>query len=104
MRVLVVGDDAIEKLLLRGLEREGLTAVRAATGAGALADSGYDVVLLDLALSSNRIAIRLDEFVHAQQAFVADASHQLRSGSLLSASPWRTLRRAGKRPRTSREP
>ena len=51
MRVLMVeDDDAIAEPLARGLEREGLTVTRAATGEAALAAQDYDVVLLDLGL------------------------------------------------------
>ena len=51
MRVLMVeDDDAIAVPLARGLEREGLTVERAATGEAALAAADYDVVLLDLGL------------------------------------------------------
>ncbi len=51
MRVLMVeDDDAIAEPLARGLEREGLTVTRAATGEAALAAADYDVVLLDLGL------------------------------------------------------
>ena len=51
MRVLLVeDDDAIATPLARGLEREGLTVERCATGAAALEAEHYDVVLLDLGL------------------------------------------------------
>jgi two-component system response regulator RegX3 len=51
MHVLVVeDDDAIAAPLVAGLEREGLTVTRAATGAEALEADGIDVVLLDLGL------------------------------------------------------
>jgi two-component system, OmpR family, response regulator RegX3 len=54
MRVLIVeDDDAIATPLAKGLEREGLDVDRVETGAAALAwvaDSAFDVVLLDLGL------------------------------------------------------
>jgi DNA-binding response OmpR family regulator len=52
MRVLIVEDeDSIAEPLAVGLEREGLSVVRVATGADALAAAaGVDVVLLDLRL------------------------------------------------------
>ena len=51
VHVLVVeDDDAIATPLMAGLEREGLTVTRAATGAEALIADGVDVVLLDLGL------------------------------------------------------
>jgi two-component system, OmpR family, response regulator RegX3 len=51
VRVLMVeDDDAIAVPLARGLEREGLSVARAATGEAALAAQDYDVVLLDLGL------------------------------------------------------
>jgi DNA-binding response OmpR family regulator len=43
-------DDAIAAPLARGLEREGFTVTCVTTGAGALAATGYDLVLLDLGL------------------------------------------------------
>ena len=51
MHVLVVeDDDAIAAPLVAGLEREGCTVSRAATGGEALGADGIDVVLLDLGL------------------------------------------------------
>ncbi|MHB1209243.1 MAG: response regulator transcription factor [Acidimicrobiales bacterium] len=51
MRILVVEDDeAIGAALVKGLEREGYTAVLAATGAIALNSLPVDFVLLDLGL------------------------------------------------------
>ncbi|MGZ4691008.1 MAG: response regulator transcription factor [Acidimicrobiia bacterium] len=51
MRVLMVeDDDAIAVPLARGLEREGLEVMHAASGEAALAAQDYDVVLLDLGL------------------------------------------------------
>ena len=51
MQVLIVEDDeAIALPLARGLEREGFDVIRATTGAAALQESGYDLVLLDLGL------------------------------------------------------
>lgn len=51
MRVLVVeDDDAIGAALVKGLEREGYTAVRASNGAEALNALPVDFVLLDLGL------------------------------------------------------
>ncbi len=51
VRVLVVeDDDAIGAALVKGLEREGYTAIRAATGAQALNSLPVDFVLLDLGL------------------------------------------------------
>src|SRR3954465_11784049 len=53
-RVLVVeDDDAIARAVVRALERDGYTAVRSGTGAGALdlaAEDRFDLVLLDLGL------------------------------------------------------
>lgn len=50
-RVLVVeDDDAIAEPLVEGLARAGYDAQRVSTAAGALAATGYDVVLLDLGL------------------------------------------------------
>lgn len=48
--LLVEDDDAIAVPMARGLEREGFTVTRAVTGVGALAASGYDLVLLDLGM------------------------------------------------------
>ena len=51
MRVLLVeDDDAIAEPLSQGLEREGFTVTRVATGDGALSAGDTDVVLLDLGL------------------------------------------------------
>lgn len=51
MRVLIVEDeDAIAEPLAEGLEREGHTVERAATGGQAMAAGEFDVVLLDLRL------------------------------------------------------
>ena len=51
VHVLVVeDDDTIGDPLVRGLEREGYTAQRVTTGAGALKVTDADVVLLDLGL------------------------------------------------------
>ena len=51
MRILVVEDeDAIAEPLAEGLEREGFTVHRVATGAEALAAEPHDLVLLDLRL------------------------------------------------------
>ena len=50
-RVLVVEDDeSIAEPLVEGLEREGFTVTRAASGAAALAAGEADLVLLDLGL------------------------------------------------------
>jgi DNA-binding response OmpR family regulator len=50
-RVLVVeDDDAIAEPLAQGLEREGYTVTRVATGTAALEQSDVDLVLLDLGL------------------------------------------------------
>jgi DNA-binding response OmpR family regulator len=50
-RLLVVEDDeSIAEPLVEGLEREGFTVSRAATGAAALAAADADLVLLDLGL------------------------------------------------------
>ena len=51
MQVLLVeDDDSIAEPLAKGLQREGFTVSRVATGADALAASGADLVLLDLIL------------------------------------------------------
>ncbi len=51
MQVLLVeDDDAIAEPLTKGLQREGFDVVRVADGAGALAASPPDLVLLDLGL------------------------------------------------------
>lgn len=51
MRVLLVeDDDAIAEPLVQGLEREGLTVERVATGRAALSADRADLVLLDLGL------------------------------------------------------
>jgi DNA-binding response OmpR family regulator len=51
VRILIVEDeDAIAEPLAAGLEREGFEVERVATGAGALAATEPDVVLLDLRL------------------------------------------------------
>ena len=51
MRVLIVeDDDAIAEPLGKGLEREGFTTTRVATGAAALAAEDADLILLDLGL------------------------------------------------------
>ena len=51
MHLLIVeDDDAIAAPLARGLEREGFTASRVATGTAALDAEGYDLVLLDLGM------------------------------------------------------
>jgi len=51
VRVLLVeDDDAIAEPLSQGLEREGFTVTRVATGDGALSAGDTDVVLLDLGL------------------------------------------------------
>jgi two-component system response regulator RegX3 len=65
VHVLVVeDDDAIAQPLVRGLEREGFTVARAATGADALADRDPrpELVLLDLGLpdvDGNEVCRRL---------------------------------------------
>jgi DNA-binding response OmpR family regulator len=48
--LLVEDDDSIAEPLLAGLEREGFSVTRAATGAAALAADPGDLVLLDLRL------------------------------------------------------
>jgi DNA-binding response OmpR family regulator len=48
--LLVEDDDAIAEPLVKGLEREGFSVVRVATGEAALAAAEPDVVLLDLGL------------------------------------------------------
>jgi DNA-binding response OmpR family regulator len=48
--LIVEDDDAIAAPLARGLEREGFTASRVATGTAALDAEGYDLVLLDLGM------------------------------------------------------
>lgn len=48
--LVVEDDDSIAEPLVRGLEREGFTPDRVATGADALAASPADMVLLDLGL------------------------------------------------------
>jgi DNA-binding response OmpR family regulator len=48
--LLVEDDDGIALPLVKGLEREGYEVDRVATGAGALAHEGTDLVLLDLRL------------------------------------------------------
>ncbi len=48
--LVVEDDDAIAVPLVAGLEREGFTVTRAATGAAALEASGVELVLLDLGL------------------------------------------------------
>jgi two-component system, OmpR family, response regulator RegX3 len=51
MQVLLVeDDDSIAEPLAKGLQREGFTVSRVATGLDALAASGADLVLLDLIL------------------------------------------------------
>jgi DNA-binding response OmpR family regulator len=51
VRVLLVeDDDAIADPLVTGLERDGFTVARVASGGEALAAAGYDFVLLDLGL------------------------------------------------------
>lgn len=47
---MVEDDDSIAEPLVKGLQREGLDVIRAATGAKALEDFDVDVVLLDLGL------------------------------------------------------
>jgi DNA-binding response OmpR family regulator len=48
--LVVEDDDGIAEPLVEGLRREGFEVTRVATGAEALAASGFDMVLLDLGL------------------------------------------------------
>jgi signal transduction histidine kinase len=76
---------ALGALLARSLARplEGIEAAVAAVGAGRLSEraplSRGPAELTALGETVNEMADRLEELVHTQRAFLADASHQLRT-------------------------
>ena len=76
---------ALGTVLARSLTRplEGIEAAVAAVGAGRLSERapvGRGPAELDaLGETVNEMAERLEELVHTQRAFLADASHQLRT-------------------------
>ncbi len=76
---------ALGALLARSLTRplEGIEAAVAAVGAGRLSERAPvargPVELTALGETVNEMADRLEELVHTQRAFLADASHQLRT-------------------------
>jgi len=82
--VLVVAT-ALGAFLARSLTRplEGIEAAVAAVGAGRLSERATvgrgPAELITLGERFNEMADRLEELVHTQHAFLADASHQLRT-------------------------
>jgi signal transduction histidine kinase len=76
---------ALGALLARSLTRplEGIEAAVAAVGAGRLSERAPvargPAELVALGETVNEMADRLEELVHTQRAFLADASHQLRT-------------------------
>ncbi|HKH88897.1 MAG TPA: HAMP domain-containing sensor histidine kinase, partial [Acidimicrobiales bacterium] len=76
---------ALGALVARSLTRplEGIEAAVAAVGAGRLSERAPlgrgPAELKALAQTVNEMADRLEELVHTQRAFLADASHQLRT-------------------------
>jgi signal transduction histidine kinase len=76
---------ALGALLARSLTRplEGIEAAVAAVGAGRLSERAPvergPAELMALGETVNEMADRLEELVHTQRAFLADASHQLRT-------------------------
>jgi signal transduction histidine kinase len=76
---------ALGALLARSLTRplEGIEAAVAAVGAGRLSErtpvARGPVELMALGETVNEMADRLEELVHTQRTFLADASHQLRT-------------------------
>lgn len=82
--VLVLAS-ALGALLARSLTRplEGIESAVAAVGAGRLSERAPvergPAELMALGETVNEMADRLEELVHTQRAFLADASHQLRT-------------------------
>src|ERR1019366_8721410 len=76
---------ALGTILARSLTRplEGIEAAVAAVGAGRLSErtpvARGPTELKALGEAVNEMADRLEELVHTQRAFLADASHQLRT-------------------------